>query len=81
MIVENRLPCHAGIGCFENPAGGGGDVNDARVRFHHREVVHTSAHDGGADLAEFQILQSGLVRGFREREGRDEEQQDDGEKP
>ena len=45
------------------------DVDDAWIGFHHGEIVDASAHGGGADVAELQVLQDGVVRGLRDGAG------------
>ena len=67
LVVENRRPGDARVHGFENSTGGGAHIDDARIGFDHCEIIHAPAHDSGADVAEFQILESGFVRRLRER--------------
>ena len=64
LLVEDGLPGVAAVDGLEDSAGGGADIHDARVRFDHGEVVDSTAHGGGADTAEFQVLQYGFVPGL-----------------
>ena len=41
---------------LKRPPRGRADVDDARVGFDHRDVVHAAAHGGRSDAAETQIL-------------------------
>ena len=66
LLVKDGLPGVASVDGLEDSAGGGADIHDARVRFDHGEVVDSSAHGGGADVTEFQILQHGFVPGLGE---------------
>ena len=65
LVVEDGLPGIAAVDGLEDSAGGGADVDDARIGFDDGEVVDASAHGGGADAAEFQVLENGIVRGLR----------------
>jgi hypothetical protein len=67
LIVEDGLPGVASVDGLEDSAGGGSYVDDARIGFHHGEVVDSPPHGGGADAAEFQVLQNGIGIGLRNR--------------
>ena len=72
LVVEDGLPGVAAVDGLEDSAGGGADIDDARVGFDHGEVVDAAAHGGGSDTAEFQVLQNGFVRGLGESCGEEE---------
>ncbi len=66
LIIEDGLPGVAAVDRLEDSSCGGADVHDAGIGFHYGEVVDASTHGGGADVAELQVLQNGIVRGLRD---------------
>src|ERR1017187_9095092 len=66
LIFEQRLPCGAAVDGLEEAAAGRADINDAGVGLDYGDVVGAPTHDGGADAAEAQVFQRGLIRRLRE---------------
>jgi hypothetical protein len=66
LVVEDRGPGLAAVEGFEDAAGRGADVDDARVRLDDGEVVDAAAHGGGSDIAELEIFECGFEVGLGE---------------
>ena len=67
LVGEDGLEGRAAVRGLENARRSHPHVERQRIRFHHREVIHTASHVGGTDVAKLHCFE---VIGGQGREGR-----------